>query len=132
LDRFDAHAETHHGVGNRMICELIGERPQRETEPVHLVGGHAARNVEREDNGQGTRFAGPFFQLEEGNRLLDAVRKYSEIFLPQGSNRASICIKGRDVDGDEVGVEADDLVGLLLFRKYLARAVGLRRACLRR
>ena len=110
-----------------MIHELVRERTLGKPQPLHFVFSHAAGNVEGEDDRQRAWFAGAFFELKERDRLFFAIGNYLEIFLPQVSYGASICIKGRDVDGNEVGIDADHVFGFLLFGKHFARPFGVGR-----
>src|SRR5689334_14995370 len=110
-----------------MVRQLIRERLQSQSQARHLLGRHTARDVEREHDGQRARFALPLFELEEGDRLLNAVRKYPEIFLTQILNRLPVCIQGRNVDRHQIGVHTNNVFGFLFFGKDLAWSFSVRR-----
>ena len=69
---------------------MIRKRPEGETQPFDLVSSHAAGNVESEDDSQRSRYALSLFDLEERDRLLDAVRVNLKVFLTQVLYRTAI------------------------------------------
>src|ERR1700720_4062461 len=87
----------------------------RAAQTLYLFRCHAAGNVEREDDRQWPRFAAFVFQLEESERLLDAVLEELEIFLLQTAHRSALQIGDRGVHGNEIRIDAQDVVRFFLF-----------------
>src|SRR2546429_8053682 len=87
----------------------------RAAQTFYLFRCHAAGNVEREDDRQRPRFAALVFQLEKSEWLLDAVLEELEIFLLQTAHSSSLDIGDGGVHGNEISIDAQDIIGFLLF-----------------
>src|SRR2546425_541755 len=87
----------------------------RAAQTVYLFRCHAAGNVEREDDRQRPRLAVLVFHVEESEWLLDAVLEEFEIFLLQTAHSSSLEIGDGGVHGNEISIDAQDVVRFFLF-----------------
>src|SRR5262249_23479827 len=91
-DRFNAHAESHHRIDNRMLGEMIRKRLQRTSQANDLFSSHTTRNVQRENDCERSSFTLTLLDLEERDRLFGAVGIDLEVFLAKVANRAAFSV----------------------------------------
>src|SRR5262245_38988821 len=106
-----------------MISQAARELAHGVADSIDFLARHTTGNVNRKDDGDRTRSAGDFLNVERRDWPLDAVLEQLEILLFQIANQTALDVRYRDVHRNEIGVYLDDILRLRIGRQGAARAL---------
>jgi hypothetical protein len=106
-----------------MIRQSCRKRIQGAAQTLHLIGCHAAGDIESKYDCQRTGLTAAMLHLKKRKRLLDVVEVQFEIFLPKIPNRPAFYIGCHDIERNQIGVDLQDFIRLFFPREYLSRAL---------
>src|SRR5436189_4094093 len=130
LDGLHLHAKRHYGDGRGMIGETPGELPHSFTDARGFFAGHAARDVDGEDDCDRTRRTLNPFDVEGSNRPLDTVFEELEILFLEIANQSALGVGHYHVEWYQIRINFDYVLRFVFGRQRAAgtflRGRGLR------